>query len=102
MTYQSRGKREPEPPTRSTKFFSFVYFIIVVAAAYYLSGLVMDEADLADQVDFTVPVLNEPLPLWVLQAALGLFIFFVLQFIFVFAVGLLKGEKEDPYTDQWR
>lgn len=102
MTYQRRGEREPEPPTRGTRFFSLVYFIIVVAAAYYLSGLVMKEADLADQVDFTIPVLKEPLPPWVLQAALGLFIFFILQFLFVFVVGLLKGEKEDPYRDQWR
>jgi hypothetical protein len=44
------------------------------------------------------------IPLWAIQFVLALIIFFTLQFIIVFILGLLKGEEDeyaDAARDQW-
>jgi preprotein translocase subunit SecG len=100
-------KRQQKELKRSTKFLNFAYFIIVVAAAYYLSGLAMEKADLYDELDLggmKLPAINKPVPEWVLQLVLAAIIFFILQFVFVFVVGLIKGGEKDAYEaykDQW-
>jgi hypothetical protein len=102
-------KKKQKELKRSTKLFNFFFFIIVVAAAYYLSGLAMEKADLYNQMglgDTKLPAIKKPVPEWVLQLVLGVFIFFILQFISAFAFGLFKGEEKESYgpsyQDQWK
>jgi len=101
-------KKEKKELAASTKLLNFIYFLIVVAAAYYLSGLAvqkLDDNNLLD--DIKIPKTDELVPLWAFQLVIGLVIFFFLQFLLVFLFGLIKGRgknvyKYQPPPDQWK
>jgi len=99
--------KEKKELTAGAKFLSFVYFLIIVVIAYFLSGLAMEQLRANDLTNIEIPKLNKPVPEWVLQLAIGLVIFSLLQFVFVFVFGLLKGRgknvyKYQPPQDQWK
>ncbi len=90
-------KPEPQEPSASAKLLSFIYFVIIAGAAYYLSRLAMPYLRDAGLTDITIPKLNKPLPPWVVQLVIGIIILFMLQFILVFLFGLVKGRKKNVY-----
>ena len=107
MSSHRERELEKKEIKRSTKLFNFIYFLIIVAISYLVSTLIMDQVDVYDVLGLettNLPVINKPgtdIPLWVFQVALALVIFFTLQFIIVFVLGLIKGE-EDEYADAAR
>ncbi len=97
---------QPEP-TRGFKFFSVVYFFILVAVAFFLASLVMNQWDIYKLLNlntFTIPVIKKPgsdIPEIAIQLVLTGFIFFVLQFGTVFVTSIFKKE-EDEYDRLYR
>jgi hypothetical protein len=101
----STGKKEKEKPKPRSVFLSLIYFLIIVAAAYFVSDFVMKQVDLGDLLNMKLPLINRRIPRQVFQLALATVVFFFLQFVFVFTVGLFGGKKkeDDPYKpDQYR
>lgn len=90
-------QQEKPQPSATTKLINFIYFGIVVAAAYYLSGLAVQKLDANGMIDLTIPKADKPVPHWVIQFVIGLIIFFLLQFLLVFLFGLIKGRKKNVY-----
>jgi hypothetical protein len=103
-----RDRKKKEKPKPRAVFFSFVYFVVVAVAAYFLAGLAMGQVDLDDLLNFKVPVVDlhgRDIPEWVLRLVLAVPTFFVLQMILTIVTGLLgvgKKEDEPPRPYQWR
>jgi len=91
------NRNEKPKLSASAKLLSFAYFLIVVAAAYYLSGLAVHELDKDDVLNVNIPKTDKPVPLWIFQLAIGLIIFFFLQFFLVFLFGLIRGREKNVY-----
>ncbi len=100
MSQYSQRRKEPQELKRSTRLFSFLYFVILVVAAYFLAGLALAQVNLDNLLDFEIPLVNlsgRQIPDWAIQVALAVIILMILQFIIVFLFGLLKGRKKDVY-----
>ena len=102
-TNRQRREKAEKPKPRST-LLSLIYIIIVAGAAYFLAGLVMDQADLYKVLGLRsseIPLIKVPgedVPQWALQMALAFLIFFVLQPLVVIVTGLFtRGTKEDEF-----
>lgn len=104
-TYRERQKKKERLKPRIV-FISLVYFVVIVVVAYFLSGLVMEELDLGSRLVVRIPLINRGVPQWVFQLALAAIIFFAVQFLSVFVLGLFgrKKKEEELYKpDQyWR
>ena len=98
---------QQEEPTRGFKFFSVVYFLILVAVAFFLASLVMNQWDIYKLLGlntFTIPGINKPgrdIPETAIQVVLAGIVFFVLQFVTVFVISIFKKE-EDEYERLYR
>ncbi len=104
-------RRKQEEPTRGFKLFSFAYFIIIVVVAFFISGQVMNQWDIYELLGLntiTIPVIEKSagdIPELAIQLVLTGILFFVLQFITVFIIGIFKKEEdeyEQAYRDQYR
>jgi Na+/H+ antiporter NhaD/arsenite permease-like protein len=91
----STRKKEKEKPKPRAVFLSLIYFLIIVGVAYFISDFVMKQVDLGDLLTMKLPLINRRVPRQVFQLALAVAVFFVLQFLFVFTVGLLGGKKKE-------
>jgi hypothetical protein len=106
----SQRRDEPEKSTASSTFFSFIYFILVIVASFFIAGFVMGQTNLRASLgldSFKIPLINVPgsdIPDLALQLVLAFLIFFVLQLALVSFIGLFK-KKKDPYesynNDPW-
>ncbi len=100
-----------EGPTRKSKLFGFIYFIILVAVSFFLSSMAMKQWDiykLLDLKSMTLPLVNKSgdiFPEIAVQLALAAIIFFVLQFVTVFVISIFKKEEDEferMYQEQRR
>ncbi len=105
----SQRRDEPEKPQASSTFFSLIYFILVIAASFFIAGFAMEQADLRNALGidtFKIPLINVPgsdIPDLALQLVLAFLIFFVLQLVLVSFIGLFKKKKDpyDVYNNTW-
>jgi hypothetical protein len=99
--------QKPEEPSGGFKLFSIVYFLVLVALAFFAASLVMSKWDLYDLLSlntFTIPGINKPgsdIPEIVIQLVLTGIIFFILQFLTIPIVSIFKRE-EDEYERAFR
>jgi preprotein translocase subunit SecG len=110
MSARERREKEKEAK-RSTKIVNFIYFVIIVAVAYFLSSLVMNQVDVYDALGLyktTLPLIKKPatdIPEWAIQLVLAGLIFFILQFLLVIVVGMFKKEEDEfaeASKDYWK
>jgi TRAP-type C4-dicarboxylate transport system permease small subunit len=107
-TYRQREQKKEKTKPRSS-LFSCVYVVIVIAAAFVLSSLIMRQLDLYDLLGLDraeIPFLDIPgrdIPQWALQLVLGIAIFFILQpLVYITAALLGAGKAEEDYGQPHR
>jgi hypothetical protein len=92
-------QREPEKPKRRTACLSLLYVIILLGVAFLLAGLVMEQVDLYEVLGLynaEIPLVKVPgtdIPKWVLQLAVAIVFFFVLQPLIFMVTALLSPKK---------
>ena len=105
----SRRRDESEKPKASSTLFSFIYFVLVIVASFFIAGFVMEQANLRASLgldSFKIPLINVPgsdIPDLALQLVLAFLIFFILQLTLVSFIGLFKKQRDpyDPYDNPW-
>jgi TRAP-type C4-dicarboxylate transport system permease small subunit len=91
--------QEPEKPKRRTACLSLLYVVIVLGVAFLLAGLVMEQVDLYDVLGLyntEIPLIKVPgtdIPRWVLQLAVAILFFFILQPLIFVVTALLNPKK---------
>jgi hypothetical protein len=107
---QMRKEKKVEKATPQAALFGCVYVAILAAVAFLISGFLMQQFDLYDELGIGVvdlPLVNTAveIPEWALQVAMTVLIFFFLQPFAVILLGMLglrKTEEEPSQSPQGR
>lgn len=106
MSKYRQKKKEEEKTTPQVALFGCVYVAILAAAAFLISGFLMQQFDLYDELGIGVvdlPLVNTAveIPEWALQVAMTVLIFFFLQPFAVILLGMLGLRKTEEEPSQF-